>query len=74
MKLTKQAIENIELAESFDPAKIQVAWDRSEYGTLYDYGSGEQIRPATADEASESYEAGVQGVITVDGRDVYVTP
>jgi hypothetical protein len=43
---------------------------------MYDYSTGEEIREATAEELEESKEAakhdGGAGVITVDGRDVYV--
>ena len=73
MKLTPTAIENIELSGSYELSTIQAAWDRGNYGTLTDYDTGDQIRPATADEAIESYEVSAQGAITVDGRDVYVT-
>lgn len=43
---------------------------------LYDYRTGEYLRPATADELRRSVEAadrdGGRGVIEVDGRTVYV--
>ena len=43
------------------------------HGTLTDYRTGEDIRPATAEEAAASTAAGERGVITVDGRSCYVS-
>ena len=44
----------------------------SEFGTLYNYKTGEAIRPATEAEAKESAAAGDSGVILVDGVACYV--
>ena len=41
-------------------------------GIICDSENNERIRPATADEARESLEAGEEGHILVDGRRVYV--
>ena len=50
--------------------------DTTDYGTLCDYRTGEQIRPATAAELTASLDAarhdGGSGVIEVDGRSCYV--
>jgi hypothetical protein len=72
--MTPLAITNLEQSGSYDVAAIQSAWERGDYGTLTDYGTGEAIRPATRDEALESYEAGPEGAIESNGRSVYVQP
>jgi hypothetical protein len=46
-------------------------WD-NEYGTLTDYTTGEQIRPATADEHARSLAGGDAGAFDLDGRAVFV--
>jgi hypothetical protein len=46
-------------------------WD-NEYGTLTDYTTGEQIRPATADEHARSLAASEVGAFELDGRSVFV--
>jgi hypothetical protein len=43
-----------------------------EYGTLTDYITGEQIRPATADEHARSLAAGEVGAFELDGQSVFV--
>ena len=41
-------------------------------GTLHDYRTGEEIRPATVAETVESRDAVYEGVILVDGVACYV--
>ena len=58
-----------ELREQYG-ANLVVLWeqggpDRSEYGDLHDYHSGEYLRPATQDERDESRAAGPEGVILI---------
>lgn len=40
--------------------------------TLYDYRTGEELRPATPEEYAASIAAGPEGAIDVDGRVCYV--
>jgi hypothetical protein len=72
--LSALAEDNIRLSQSYDVDAIRAAWARGDYGTLTDYDSGSDIRPATAAEALASYESGVTGAIDLDGRTVYVAP
>lgn len=55
---------------------IHEHWDTEDSSTLYDYQTGEAIRPATAAELAASIEAaehdGGAGVIIIDGRSCYV--
>jgi len=44
----------------------------SEHGTLTDYATGEQIRPATREEWERSTQAGETGAFKLDGRTVFV--
>lgn len=44
----------------------------AEYGILTDYATGEEIRPATADEHARSLAAGETGAFDLDGRVVFV--
>jgi hypothetical protein len=44
----------------------------TDYGTLTDYVTGEQIRPATAAEHARSLAAGETGAFELDGRSVFV--
>jgi hypothetical protein len=46
--------------------------ERSEFGDLHDYATGEYLRPATLPERDESRAAGPEGVILVRGRRCYV--
>ena len=50
--------------------------ETTDHGTLYDYSTGEELRPATAEEQAASEQAaetdGGHGVIEVDGRSCYV--
>ena len=54
------------------------AAEAADFGTLHDYATGEELRPATSDERKRSddeIEAGhPEGVILVDGRSCYVEP
>ena len=43
------------------------------HGALMDYNTGEYLRPATAAERARSFDAGGEGVVTVQGRRVYVS-
>jgi hypothetical protein len=43
-----------------------------EYGILTDYTTGEQLRPATADEHARSLAASEVGAFDLDGRTVFV--
>ena len=45
---------------------------QTDHGTLIDYQTGDDIRPATASEREASDEAGPEGVIIVGGRSCYV--
>jgi hypothetical protein len=45
---------------------------QTEHGTLTDYQTGDDIRPATAAERVASDAAGPEGVILVNGRSCYV--
>ena len=65
-----------ELREQYG-ANLVVLWeqggpDRSEYGDLHDYATGEYLRPATLAERDESRASGPEGVILVRGRRCYV--
>lgn len=57
-----------------DPAKVQEAWDRGDYGTLCVYGTGEEIRAASQQEAEASFASGDSGAFDLDGETVYVEP
>jgi hypothetical protein len=46
--------------------------ETTDYGTLTDYVTGEQIRPATAAEHARSLAAGETGAFELDGRAVFV--
>lgn len=48
-------------------------WRDDDEGTLHDYKTGEVIRPATAEETAASRAAGKEGVISVEGRAVFVS-
>jgi hypothetical protein len=50
-----------------DPTETQ-----TDHGTLIDYQTGDDIRPATVSEREASDEAGPEGVIIVGGRSCYV--
>ena len=72
LKLTTKAIENLQAA-GFDVDITQSLLDEGNFGELYDYESNEYVRPATAAEAMASFEAGIEGVITIEGdRRVFV--
>lgn len=44
----------------------------SEHGTLTDYTTGEEIRPATLEEWQRSTQAGETGAFDLGGRTVFV--
>jgi hypothetical protein len=49
-----------------------LAYVTRDYGTLTDYRTGEQVRPATAAEHARSLAAGETGAFELDGRSVFV--
>lgn len=61
-----------------DWARLEPTGGAADHGTLTDYTTGEDIRPATADELAQSIESeqsgkhGCTGAFDLDGRTVYV--
>ena len=53
------------LAEQYDIAKIEAAWLKGDYGTLYSQESCECVGRATIEQAIESYEESYEGYIVV---------
>lgn len=67
-QLSKLAIDNISHSGAYDVDSVKARWQMGEYGTLHEYATGNAIRPATAEEAIASYEAGIIGDFPVDSR------
>lgn len=53
------------------PKYIESELNSGNYGNLMRYEDAKYLRPATLDEALESYEA-IQGIFTVENSSVYV--
>jgi len=70
--ISDKAIENLKMGSSCNIEALEAAFAVGNYGDLMDYTTAEFIRKATREEAIESWESSVEGVITVDGRDCYV--
>ena len=71
-RLSDKARENLKMGSSCNIEAVEAACSTGNYGDLMDYATAEFIRKATREEAIESWESSVEGVITVNGRDCYV--
>ena len=71
--LSETAERNLRMA-GYLPEHIEQSLQDGDCGGLSAYDTGEYLRDATLEEALDSYEAGIEGVIEVDGRSVYVHP
>ena len=70
--LSETARKNIELAHSYNPDEIEESLNGGDYGTLTEYDTSDDVRPATLDEAVESLEASPTGAFSIDGKTYYV--
>lgn len=64
--LSEKALEN--LAQGYDVSKIEKAWNAGDFGWLCVYASASTVRPASREEAIQSFESGIEGAFIVDCR------